>query len=310
MRRKANRVQNISLQKRMAKHGWVFISPFLVGLALIYIEIIANSVIFSFSTLETGVEGYTLHFAGWENYHYSLFENAGFVRAVIGSVGAMLAQIPIIIIFSLFIATLLNQKMKLKGFFRAVFFIPAVLITGVVATSGDGNVLLDSLQSGSGIVMEAGAQSVASGTFLQDLLTSIAMSESMSEYIISAVDNIFSIVNMCGVQILIFLSALQSVSPSIYESAKMEGANGWDCYWKITFPMISPMVYVCIIFTIIDSFVNSGNVIMTLVYDLGIKQNKAGIASSMSWLYSLVVLVFLGLATLIMRRFVFYQEKE
>ena len=222
----------------------------------------------------------------------------------------MLAQIPIIIIFSLFIATLLNQKMKLKGFFRAVFFIPAVLITGVVATSGDGNVLLDSLQSGSGIVMEAGAQSVASGTFLQDLLTSIAMSESMSEYIISAVDNIFSIVNMCGVQILIFLSALQSVSPSIYESAKMEGANGWDCYWKITFPMISPMVYVCIIFTIIDSFVNSGNVIMTLVYDLGIKQNKAGIASSMSWLYSLVVLVFLGLATLIMRRFVFYQEKE
>ena len=158
--------------------------------------------------------------------------------------------------------------------------------------------------------MEAGAQSVASGTFLQDLLTSIAMSESMSEYIISAVDNIFSIVNMCGVQILIFLSALQSVSPSIYESAKMEGANGWDCYWKITFPMISPMVYVCIIFTIIDSFVNSGNVIMTLVYDLGIKQNKAGIASSMSWLYSLVVLVFLGLATLIMRRFVFYQEKE
>lgn len=122
MRRKANRVQNISLQKRMAKHGWVFISPFLVGLALIYIEIIANSVIFSFSTLETGVEGYTLHFAGWENYHYSLFENAGFVRAVIGSVGAMLAQIPIIIIFSLFIATLLNQKMKLKGFFRAVFF--------------------------------------------------------------------------------------------------------------------------------------------------------------------------------------------
>ena len=300
----------VSLQRRMAKHGWVFISPFLVGLVLIYGEVIFNSVLYSFSTLETGVDGYSLTFAGLENYRHVLFVDAGFVRVLLASVVKMLTDIPLIIILSLFIATLLNQKMRGKAFFRAVFFIPAVLLTGVVAQSTSGNALLSSLQSTAGITTGAAGERLSAGSFLRDILTNAALSETFSQYILDAVDNIFGLINQCGVQILIFLSALQSISPSIYESARLEGATGWDCYWKITFPMISPIVYVNVSYSIIDSFVSESNTVMTLVYNLGSKQNKAGIDSAMSWLYFLVVLLFLGMATLLINKFVFYQQKE
>ena len=298
------------LEARKARVGWIFVAPFLVGFVLIYMQVFINSIVYSFVRLEQHEIGYDMVFVGWKHYYEVLFVNTEFNQKLVSSITGMVFNVPFILIFSLFIAVLLSHKVRGRGIFRAIFFLPVIMATGIIAMAENNNrAIVDMWQMG-GIQTGAGSSGLLDALDVRSFLLSLNINTEFTEYIVAAADNIYNILNMSGVQMLIFLAGLQSISPAIYESARIEGATEWETFWKITFPMISPMVYVCIIFTIIDSFVNSGNVIMTLVYDLGIKQNKAGIASSMSWLYSLVVLVFLGLATLIMRRFVFYQEKE
>jgi ABC-type sugar transport system permease subunit len=124
------------------------------------------------------------------------------------------------------------------------------------------------------------------------------------------VNNIFNIVNRSGVQMLIFLSALQSISPAIYESCKIDGATSWETFWKITLPMISPMILVNGIYTIIDSFTNDANPVMAYIADTYIKPDGDVVSSAMAWMYFMIVALIVAAIAGIFSAFVFYQRKN
>ena len=150
-----------SLDKRKARAGWVFVLPFVIGFLLVYLPIIWNSIFMSFHSLHivTG-GGYTLEFVGLENYSDALFEDPLFVQTLITGMKELLFDVPAILIFSLFMAVLLNQKMAGRGVFRAIFFIPVILSTGIME-SIEGQNILGTMMEGSDSI-DGSEQSAAS----------------------------------------------------------------------------------------------------------------------------------------------------
>lgn len=288
--------------------GWLFVSPFVFGFAVYFIWVLVDSLKFSFSKITVGKAGYTLTFLGWDNYYQALRVDPDFGRILVNNVISLFTTIPIILIFSLFIAVILNQKMPGRTLFRAIFFIPVVVSVGLIEMADNGNYVLSAMSGLSPI--ETGAEMSNGGLLsfadIQTFLQSLNFSPTLIELVTGAVDNIMSVINQSGVQIIIFLVGLQSISPSIYESAVMEGATGWESFWKITFPMISPMILVNLFFSIIDFFTRSSNSIMMHIKSKG----YTGLASAMSWIYFLVIALILIIVALLLKRFVFYQNRE
>lgn len=104
---------------------------------------------------------------------------------------------------------------------------------------------------------------------------------------------------------LIFLAGLQSISPSIYEACQIEGATGWETFWKVTFPMISPMILVNAVYTVIDAFTRTDSPATKVAREAG-----GGLGGAMSWIYFLVVAVILLIVGGIASSFVFYQRRD
>jgi ABC-type sugar transport system permease subunit len=232
------------------------------------------------------------------------------------SFASQIIDIVIIIMFSLFIAVLLNQKMVGRTAFRAIFFIPVVVGAGIIAkidaTAGE---ILASMSSLEGIDMGTanggeGASGLVSAMDVSMLLGSLGLPTTFTDMIIGLVESIYSIVNRAGVQMLIFLSGLQSISPAIYESCSIDGATGWESFWKITFPMLSPMILVNAFYTIIDSFTAESNEVMQAI--IGISPNGVpnGLQSALAWTYFGIVIVALLLVALLFKNFVFYNRRN
>ena len=218
-----------------------------------------------------------------------------------------------ILIFSLFMAVLLNQKMIGRAAFRAIFFIPVILSTGLMETIEGSNVLGSYMDSAEGIddgSGESAAGDLVSALDMQQLFSGMAVGQGLVKYVAEAINNIFAIVNRSGVQMLIFLAGLQSISPAIYESVQIDGASAWETFWKITFPMISPMILVNAIYTIIDSFTTDSNVVMTFISSVSAQKDGAVISSAMAWMYFLIVLGIIALVAGIMSAYVFYQKRD
>ena len=310
------RKRGASLQARKSRAGWFFILPFLLGFVLVYVPIIFGSIKYSFNEIDilTG-GGYELVWVGIENYQRALADST-FVQTLLNGISGLLIDIPTILLFSMFIAILLNQKMIGRAAFRAIFFIPVLLTTGLIASIDASNTLGDYMDStGEGIDTGAGASSgaaeIVSATDLQNLFSNMVVGGELAGFVTSAVNNIFDIVNRSGVQMLIFLSGLQGISPSIYESCQMEGASPWETFWKITLPMVSPMILVNAVYTVIDSFTSESNEVMKYVNAM---YNQAGdgnvISSAMSWMYFVMVIAIVAIVAAIVSAFVFYQKKD
>ena len=210
----------------------------------------------------------------------------------------------------LFIAVILNQKMLGRAAFRAIFFIPVILSTGLMDAINQSDVISDSMASGSistGSGTDA-SQQIISVMDVERLFSGMKVGTELVAYVVQLVNDIYDIVNRSGVQMLIFLAGLQSISPAIYEACDIEGATAWETFWKITFPMISPMIMVNAIYTIIDSFTSQSNVVMTYIsskYDSGRE-----LATAMSWIYFLVIMLIIAAFVGIASAFVFYQKRD
>ncbi len=303
-----------SLDKRKAHAGWIFVLPFVVGFILIYLPIIFDSIKFSFQEIDpvrTG--GYTTTWVGFSNYQKALFENPDFVQTLVSSIRQLVLEIPSIVIFSLFIAVLLNNKIVGRAAFRAILFIPVILSTGLIEAIDAQNNLMEFMDSSAGIdtgTGESTAAMLSSAIDLEALFANMKVGTELVEYVAAAVDGISSIVNRSGVQILIFLAGLQSISPAIYESCRIDGATAWETFWKITFPMISPMILVNAVYTIIDSFTTESNVMMQLIDAVYPTPDGNVLSSAMAWMYFLVIILILAAACGIMSAFVFYQKRD
>lgn len=310
-----------SLARSKARSGWVFISPFLIGFVLIYLPMIVESLQFSFNKIKIqSFGGYELEFVGLEHYRYALFENTDFVQTLGSSIGQLAFNVPAIVVFSLFVAVLLNQKMRGRAIFRAIFFIPVIVSTGIIEyielqdqMAEHAGEISSVGGSGSGVGPEEGTSTgneIVSMMDVAQYFQGMAIGQQLVVYVVQVVNGVYDIVNKSGVQMLIFLSGLQSISPAIYESCQMDGATGWETFWKITFPMISPMILVNAIYTVIDSFTSQDNVMMSFIssiYDGSSGQERA---TAMSWIYFLVVILILLLVSAIMGGYVFYQRRD
>ncbi len=303
-----------SLDKRKARAGWFFVLPFIVGFVLIYLPIIFDSIKFSFHEIDpvrTG--GYTLTWVGLQNYQKALFENADYVKTLVSGMQQLILEVPSIVIFSLFIAVLLNDKIAGRAAFRAILFVPVILSTGLIESIDAQNNLMEFMDSEAGIddgTGQSAAAQLSAAIDLEALFANMKVGTGLVEYVASAVDGISTIINRSGVQILIFLAGLQSISPAIYESCKIDGATTWETFWKITFPMISPMILVNAIYTIIDAFTSESNKVMQLVDSVYSQPDGNVLSSAMAWMYFLIVILILAAVAGIMSAFVFYQRRD
>lgn len=310
------RKRGASLQVKKSRAGWLFIAPFLLGFLLIYLPIIYDSIRYSFHEIDiiTG-GGYELVWVGLGNYQAAL-SDATFVETLLTGLTGLIIEIPAILLFSLFIAILLNQKMAGRAAFRAIFFIPVLLTTGLIADIDAGNTLGDYMSSttegiDTGNTTGTSVSEIISAADIQNLFSNMIVGSELVTWVTDLVNNIFDIVNRSGVQMLIFLAGLQGISPAIYESCQIEGASSWETFWKITLPMISPMILVNAIYTVIDSFTSGSNSVMAYVNEL---YSSAGdgnvISSAMAWMYFLLVMVIVAAVAGIISLFVFYQRKD
>ena len=313
-----------SLDRKKSRAGWLFVLPFAIGFILLYLPMLLQSINFSFHEINLisnaggGGGGYELVFVGWENYSEALFNDPQFVQVLIASLKQLVLDVPAIVIFALFMAIILNQKMAGRAVFRAIFFIPVILTTGLIDQIDQSNALMNYM--GSGGIDTGAAEGMAEGAGneimnvmdIQALLGNMAIGTELVEYVVDIVNNIFDIVNRSGVQMLIFLAGLQSISPAIYESCTMDGATGWETFWKITFPMISPMILVNTVYTVIDSFTSQSNQVMSYISRIFDSPTKNGrvVSSAMSWVYFLIVLLLIAAVAGLLSAFVFYQRKD
>jgi ABC-type sugar transport system permease subunit len=303
-----------SLDRRKARAGWIFVLPFVIGFVLIYLPMVFDSIKLSFteiSYLQDG--GLNPKWVGLENYEYALFTDPAFVQTLISGLKQLIFDIPAILIFSLFMAVLLNQKMVGRAAFRAIFFVPVVLSTGIMESIDAQNILDDYMGSSNGIDDGSGssaANQIVNAMDVQRLFANMKIGTELTDYVVGMVNDIFNIVNRSGVQMLIFLAALQSISPAIYESCRIDGATAWETFWKITLPMISPMILVNGVYTVIDSFTTDSNVVMKFVANQYTQAGGQTISSAMAWMYFLIIILIVAVVGGIFSAFVFYQKKD
>ncbi len=303
-----------SLDRRKARAGWLFALPFVLGFLLIYIPIIFESIKYSLYTYRLVEDGMLKEFVGLEHYQAALFEEANFLQTLLTGLQEIAFDIPAILIFSLFIAVILNQKMAGRAAFRVIFFLPVVVSTGIMES------ILTSSHSMAGEGMDLGAGETAadqmeSNMALEMMLTNVfaglGFGEGLVTYIVGAVANIADIINRSGVQILIFLAALQSISPAIYESCQIDGATSWETFWKITFPMVSPMILVNGVYTIIDNFTTDSNSVMNVINNTFVSPgNGKHVSSAMGWMYFLLILLIVAIVAALCSAYVFYQRRD
>lgn len=305
-----------SLEKQKAKMGWLFVAPFLIGFVLIYLPLIFDSIKFSFSEIQTQPgSGYITEFIGFENYSAALFEDPDFVKSLVTTLGELALDIPATVIFALFMAIMLNQKMRGRAVFRAIFFIPVIVSTGIIDSIDARNTLADVMQgvtdtTGGAIEGASSGSELISAIDVARFFSGMQIGTEMVTWIKNLVNNVYDIVNRSGVQMLIFLAGLQSISPAIYESCYMEGASSWETFWKITFPMISPMILVNLVYTVIDSFTSSSNTVINTINTIYDESGRMTEATAMSWIYFLIVMLILAILAGIMSAYVFYQRRD
>ena len=306
---------NASLESKKARAGWIFVLPFVLGFFLIYVPIIFDSIKYSFNEIKILVGGgYRLEFVGWKNYSDALLVDTSYVTTLVGGLKQLILDIPSIVIFSLFVAIVLNQKIIGRAAFRAIFFIPVILTTGLISDIDRANTLSSYMENSAGIDDGSGQESQATQIIsvmdVERLFDNMMVGTEIVEYVVQMVNNIFNIVNRCGVQMLIFLSGLQSISPAIYESCSIDGASGWETFWKITLPMVSPMILVNTVYTIIDAFTADDNAVMRYISTVYEQADGNVLSSAMSWMYFLIVILILAAVAGILSGFIFYQRRD
>ena len=309
------RKRGASLDTRKARAGWMFVMPFVLSFIIIYLPIIIDSIKYSFNKIKIGQGGgYTLEFVGWENYQEALFVDPQFVQTLTSGIQQLIFDIPAIVIFSLFMAVLLNQKMIGRAAFRAIFFIPVIISTGIIDKIDQANTMLDYMEDTETGINDGSGQNttneILSAVDIERLFDNMKVGTELVDYVVTMVNNVYNIINRSGVQMLIYLAGLQSISPSIYESCDIDGATAWETFWKITFPMISPMILVNAIYTVIDSFTSQSNQVMTYISNVYDQAGGNVLSSAMAWIYFLIVLIIIGLVAALLSAYVFYQKRD
>jgi len=304
--KKDNKI-SLTIEGRNAVAGYLFLLPFLIGFLSFMLLPIVESLRMVFSRVRIDIikNGFDMEFIGLENLVRVFMIDPEFNRMLTEEIWRMVLIVPAIIIFSLFVALILNQEFKARGFVRAVFFLPVILSSGIMIGLETNNSLLNSMAE---IIREGNLLKASITKVLEDILVSEGAASDFMKYIFVIVNQIYDIAMASGIQIIIFLSALQTIPPSMFEAAEIEGATGWECFWKITFPMVSPLILVNVVYSVVDYFIRTDNLIMAKINTAMIMRLEFGFSTAMAWVYFLAVMIIIGTAVGLISKKVYYYE--
>ena len=302
---KRQKTKLAGLQKRKAISGYLFISPFIIGFLAFMIQPLIQSLHMSFSDVQLGAGEFKTVWKGLDNYDYAFRVDANFVRLLTEELSRMAIYSVAIMVFSFFVALVLNQKFKGRALVRSVFFLPVILASGVMLKLDSDNALMAAVAQ----TVEMNAQGTTGiSDALQEILRTTGVGVMAFEKLFEVIDNIYDVAISSGIQIIIFLSGLQTISVSMYEAADIEGCTKWESLWKITFPMVSSLFLVNWIYTVVDFCMRSDNeVIEKITTYMNVNLNY-GLASAMSWTYFVLVMAIIGVSSLIISKGVYYYE--
>ncbi len=276
------------MERRHMLEGYIFVLPFVLGIILFFAFPLYVSIKLSFGDL-VRMEGFRIEWSGLQHYQRALFVEIEFIPMFLKVVGQTLTVTPLIMIFSLLLAMLINKSIRFRGFFRVVFFIPFLL--------GNGDVMKQLLN----LEVDKMVISLADGTLL-----SWEMLDYLGTGVVTGVDALFGVIVFVlwssGVQILLFLSGLQNIPDSLYESSKIDGATEWEIFWKITLPMMRPILLLVVIYTLVDSFTGVNNPILNYIKGTAFSDQDFEYAAAVGWLYfSFIILVVLAVMWILNR---------
>lgn len=290
--------RSLSYEGRKSLNGFLFILPWLIGLIFFFLRPMISTIWLSFQDVTISNGSIIETFVGLANYKQAFMTDSEYLPALSESMRNIVLQVPLIIVFSMFIATLLNNKFHGNVFFRAIFFLPVILSSGPVLS----------------MLQEQDAAKVVSGDTQTMLFSAVSLSNVLTNYgfgtefvtnITTVVDSIFSLVWKSGVQILLYISALKSISPALYEASAMEGATKWEDFWKITFPMTTPILLTNIVYSIIDQFTDMTNPMIEKIYTAS-KAMQFDYSAAMSMVYFVLIMIIIGIVYKLLNKRVFY----
>lgn len=307
---KARKPRN--LRRRNAIAGYLFICPFIIGFVAFLLKPMCESFYMSLCRVNIvanapkGESPFDMKFINVlkeTNYYRSLLVEADYKNKLINTLKDMALQVPAVLVFSFFIALLLNQNFKGRSFVRAIFFLPVILSSGVLVGLETNNILMSGMKD---VIAESSGADITGA--LRDILQAIGIGQRVLKPVFQIIDAVYDVALASGIQIVIFLSGLQTVSPSMYEAAKIEGCTAWESFWKITLPMVSSMILVNLVYTVVDFFMRSDNEVMDVITKKINPGMDYGMGSAMAWIYFGIVAVILAVLAAILSKVVYYYE--
>lgn len=290
-----------SIENVKSKYGLLFVSHWIVGFVLLFLFPLVQSIVYSFSDVTLNSDGVKTEFIGLESYKYYLREDPDYLKNLFSDIGSLVYSLPIILLLSLVIAIILNQNFKGRLFFRALYFVPVIIASGVV---------MDLLVVQDEETIAAGVNTaITSSLFdVEDVMGWFNLPESIAEYVKVIINNIFDLLWNCGIQTVLFIAGLQSIPKSLYEASRVEGATKWEEFWFITFPMLGSVTFLVAVFTIVDTFVNTQRNVIRLATSL-MEKGIYDSSSTMLWIYFLSVGLIMGVFMYLYNRFLLKRWK-
>lgn len=289
--------RKMSLTTRQAWTGFFFVVPFVIGFCVFFAPQLIQSISFCFTdvSIEPG-QGLLTDGFHFENFKHIFTVDSTYTVKLGKSLTELLWKVPVIVVASLFIALILKSKFIGRTFVRGVCFLPVVLAGGIIMEIVSTDTVSSSVMSGNMVSQGSMVDTNALG----DLLVNLGLGDEITNFINMIYKNLFGVLWQSGVQMIIFLAALQSISPSLYEASAIEGATAWEDFWKITIPMIGPMIMLNIFYTIIEASLTTSNPIMQKVVT---EYNAVNLdwSAAMGWTYFAVIAVVLALVALVFR---------
>ena len=299
------RKRKVGLMGRRAVYGYLFILPFIIGFIFFMLRPLAQSFRMSLSDVTISTKGFELAYNNLANFKKAFLIDAEFNRLLVEGIGSMFFRSIATVVFSFFVALLLNQNFKGRTLARSIFFLAVILSSGVLVGLENNNSLMAQLKD---TIEEAGSANsitvVLERILVPDAQGLGGISSRMFAKVFEIIDSIYDVAMASGIQIIIFLSGLQNISPSMFEAAQMEGCTAWESLCKITVPMISPLLPVCWVYTIVDFFMKSDNQIMTKIND-NVLALQYGFSSAMAWIYFVICMALIGISSLILSKVVY-----
>lgn len=280
--------RNQGITKLKSRYGLLFVTPWLIGFILFFAMPAVQSILYSFSDVQLTGEGLQIGLVGLKHYRYALLENPNYVPNMWSSVGTILYSLPFILLISLVLALILNQKFRGRLFFRALFFLPVIISTGIVLN-------LMFLTTGSDMTGASASESLTGNMFsVADVISVLNLPAVISDYVEQVINSIFDLIWSSGIQIVLFIAGLQAIPASLYEASRVEGATKWEEFWFITFPMLSQVTLLVALFTMVEQLTSSRNALVSQLFQL----MKAGLydeTSAVLWAYFVIVGAVMGL---------------